>query len=505
MARFGFVGPAYRSQSVNANAQMCMNFYVENDESGSGKSAMQLYPTPGSVLFSAGTQYGPLRAQATINGRLFVVDGTNFQEVSSAGVRTTFGQVLNDAKPASFGIGPTFLSIAAGGGAYSFKLDTNTFGTIDTSGGPALQGPIVQMAFLDGYFIALLANSNRFQLSALEDASSWDPLDIAEVSVYPDNVTAMIVDHRELWMCGKQAAVGYSNTGNPLFPLDVIPGAFIEQGTLATWGLAKIDNTVFSIGGDVRGAGMAWRQQGYLPVRISNHAIETAWQGYATISDAIAYAYQDQGHSFYVVYFPSANKTWVYDVATQMWHERGFFTLGAFVAHRSQNHSFVFDKHLVGDWKTGNIYQMKIPTQVGSAWTFADDFGNSIHRIRRAPHISAEEQFLMHQSLQVDMETGLGPQPPLLDGNGSPRGPVMTLRWSDDGGHSWSNGYDRDCGQAGQYVKRVIWRRLGRSRNRVYEVSFADAVPCRIVDAYLVASPGFEPRERLASQLRKQA
>ena len=81
----------------------------------------------------------------------------------------------------------------------------------------------------------------------------------------------------------------------------------------------------------------------------------------------------------------------------------------------------------------------------------------------------------------------------------------MTLRWSDDGGHSWSNGYDRDCGQAGQYVKRVIWRRLGRSRNRTYEVSFSDAVPCRIVDAYLVAMPGFEPRERLASQFRKQA
>jgi hypothetical protein len=86
------------------------------------------------------------------------------------------------------------------------------------------------------------------------------------------------------------------------------------------------------------------------------------------------------------------------------------------------------------------------------------------------------------------------------------RGPLVTLRWSNDGGHTWSNGYDRDCGQAGDYRRRVLWNRLGRSRDRVYEISMSDPVPWRIVDAYLFTDPDDkEPTSRYSSELRKRA
>jgi hypothetical protein len=112
---------------------------------------------------------------------------------------------------------------------------------------------------------------------------------------------------------------------------------------------------------------MAWRFDGYRPVRISTHAQEYEWSTYSTISDAVAYAYQDQGHAFYVLYFPTVSKTWVYDTATQLWHERGYWdaTVGAYTAHRSWWHVFAFGKHLVGDWKTGTIYEMKIANRLG--------------------------------------------------------------------------------------------------------------------------------------------
>jgi hypothetical protein len=67
---------------------------------------------------------------------------------------------------------------------------------------------------------------------------------------------------------------------------------------------------------------------------------------------------------------------------------------------------------------------------------------------------------------------------------------MMDLRWSDDGGHVWSNTYPMDCGQAGNFSKRVLWRCLGRSRGRVYEIAMTDAVPWRITDAYLEVSKG---------------
>jgi hypothetical protein len=161
--------------------------------------------------------------------------------------------------------------------------------------------------YADNYFIALLANSDKFQISGLNDATSWDPLDIAQVSVFPDNVMGIEVDHRWLWVLGAKASQPYSNTGNSLFPWEVIPGNYVEQGTVAGDSIAKLDNSFFFLGADERGAGIAWRIQ-EAPVRISTHAEEFKWSTYSTISDAIGWAYQDQGHTFYVIWFPTAGK-----------------------------------------------------------------------------------------------------------------------------------------------------------------------------------------------------
>lgn len=158
---------------------------------------------------------------------------------------------------------------------------------------------------------------------------------------------------------------------------------------------------------------------------------------------------------------------------------------------------FAFGKHLVGDNQSGNIYQMSI--------SLFDNFGNLIHRVRRAPHISTEMEWAVHNELWIDMETGIGPQPPLLDGSGNARDPIASLRWSSDMGRTWSNYHDLGAGQAGQYRTRVHIHRLGRARDRVYELTVSDPIPWRILDAYLQADPGYAPTERLTSQLRKGA
>ena len=40
------------------------------------------------------------------------------------------------------------------------------------------------------------------------------------------------------------------------------------------------------------------------------------------ISDARAFTYQKDGHHFYVLTFPTGNKTFVFDASTSLWHER---------------------------------------------------------------------------------------------------------------------------------------------------------------------------------------
>ncbi|MDE1871743.1 MAG: hypothetical protein KGI06_05900 [Candidatus Micrarchaeota archaeon] len=491
MARFGFVGGTYQSISPNFASDFCMNFYPEVIESGTGKSGMGLLGTPGLSLFCSLS--GPsVRGFLTFNGRAFACSGTTFYEIFADMTTLVRGTILNDSAVVSMVAGPNQVAIASAGTLYVFDLNANTLTAISSG----VITNVGQVDFCDGFYLALLRNSNQIQASNPLDATTWPGASVAQVSVFPDIVVSMKVLHREIWLLGLKAGTTYYDAGSFPFPFQVNSSAGVmEQGSAAANSTAILDNTLFWVGQDSRGGGIAWRANGYVPERISTHAVEYAWRQYSTISDAIAYGYQEEGHSFYVVLFPTANATWVYDVATQQWHERGVWNGFAFTGHRSQFHVYSFGKHLVGDWMSGNIYEMSL--------AYLSEPQGNIRRVRRSPFVSNEQQYIFHNSLQVDTEVGLGPIPPLLDGQGNPRGPSMILRWSDDSAKTWSNSYSLDCGQAGEYRKRVIWRRLGRSRERIYEVSVSDPVPWRIVDAYLEATGYTLPSERIASQVRK--
>jgi len=526
MPRFGFVGPTYTSQSVIADSQRCMNWYPESIESGQGKSPLAFYPTPGLKLFA--TIAGPVRGGLPFTSGLGNGAGTpvaafvgagNLYLVNAAGVATLIGPVGNDFKPVSMAVNGSAgnqLCICSAGQLYIYNLSaTKPCGAIGLAAGTlsgtmgGLQGFASKVVFCDGYFVVTFANTNEFQVSALEDGTSWNPLSVQQVSVFSENIGGILAGYRQLWIFGQggHSQVYYNSGGNAYTPFDVIGAGgvgFMEEGIDAAESLAMLDNAPFWIGSNANGAGMAWRANGYTPLRISTHAEETAWASYPKkCSDAVGYSYRDQGHTFWVLRFPSANQgngaTWVYDTATQMWHERGYWSqkgLTGYSAHLSTCHCFAFNMHLVGDWNSGNIYTMEI----GNLY----DNGTPIRRARRAPHISTEQGWIYHHELQVDMEVGDGPIPALLDGAGNPRDPQVMLRWSNDGGRTWGNEHWIGAGKAGEYETRVRWQRLGRARDRVYELVVTDPVAWRIVEAYLRATPGFDaPTDRLTKMYGK--
>ncbi len=492
MSRFGLIGGSYTSQSVNADSEMTMNWYPETIEAN-GNSQMALYNTPGLSLFCDLTGVAVL-GLITFNGRTFGVTGTTFWEIFADGTKVNRGTIAADLNLVSMVAGPNQVLIASAGIPYVFNLTTNVLTAVN----PALLANVAQVEYMDGFYIALLKNSNTIQSSNPDDATTWAPgTQQTSVSLFPDMVMGIKVMHERIVTLGLKASTAYYDAGSFPFPFAADPSAgVIEQGTSSEWGQVILDNTLFWIGQDSRGAGIAWRANGYTPTRVSTHAEEYAWSKYpARTSDVIAYGYQELGHTFYVAYFPSGNATWVYDVATGLWHQRGTWTGTQFTAHPSQCHVYCFGQHLVGDYASGKVYTMSSD--------YLSDAGTQVRRVRHSPHISNEQQWILHHYVQLDMESGLGPQPPLLDGAGLPRDPIISIRWSDDGGHTWSNYHDLPCGQAGQYAKRVILRRLGRSRDRVYEISAADPIPYRIIEGYLEATPGFQAQERIATQLRK--
>jgi hypothetical protein len=63
--------------------------------------------------------------------------------------------------------------------------------------------------------------------------------------------------------------------------------------------------------------------------------------------------------------------------------------------------------------------------------------------------------------------------------------PQAMLRWSNDGGSTWSNEHWTGVGQMGRYKNRAIWRRLGQARDRIFEVVVTDPVNFVIISANL--------------------
>ena len=99
MARFGFVGPTYESQSLRADAQKCQNWYPEPVESGDGASVLALYPRWGQTPFAslAGTK---VRGLFEYNGRCFGV-GDNFAELFADGHIAGYTFLPVDSNPVS--------------------------------------------------------------------------------------------------------------------------------------------------------------------------------------------------------------------------------------------------------------------------------------------------------------------------------------------------------------------------------------------------------------------
>jgi hypothetical protein len=334
------------------------------------------------------------------------------------------------------------------------------------------------VCYLDGYFVYNEPDSQKIWITQLLDGTSVDPLDFASAEGSPDGVVALNTIHRELWVFGTDTTEVWYNSGATDFPLIPIQGAFNETGCIAPYSVAKLDNSLFWLGNDPRGFGVVFRSNGYAAQRVSTHAVEYAIQNYGTITDAVAYSYQQEGHAFYVISFPTANATWVYDVATGSWHERASLVNGEFARHRSNCQCNFQSTTLVGDYVNGNIYKFDLDV-------YADNGAPQkwLRSWRALPSGQNNLKRTAQHSLQLEIESGVG----LVLGQGDD--PQAMLRWSDDGGHTWSNEHWKSMGKIGEYGYRNIWRRLGMTqklRDRVYEVSGTDPVKIAIMGAELI-------------------
>jgi hypothetical protein len=469
-----------------------------------GKEPAFLNRAPGlRLVATVGT--GPVRGMLEYGQWLYVVSGSQLYKVDQSYAATLIG-IVGNTGPVSMAMNGTQLFIAANGPSYVYNAVDNTY--VENSAFPRAQ----TVTFIDGYFIFNEPNSQKFWVTESYDGTVLDGASVANAEGSPDGLVSLIADHNELWLFGGNSVEVWYDAGLPPpgVPFQRIQGAFNEIGCAATYSVAKLDNSLFWLGADARGKGIVYRANGYTGVRVSTHAVEYAIAQYDNISDAIAYTYQQEGHAFYVLTFPSANATWVYDASTQAWHERGSWANDQFIRHRSNCRAVFNGEVLVGDFQSGNIYAFDLDV-------YSDNGGVQkwIRSWRALPTGQNNLKRTAQHSMQLDCEVGFTLPPVsqpvflttededdiitesydfLIDETSvtiNPQ-PAVLLRWSDDGGHTWSNYHGKDMGTTGQTGKRVIWRRLGMTmklRDRVYELSGTDPVKIAIMGAELLLSP----------------
>lgn len=456
---FEFVGDAYRARSLKANASQTINYYPEGD-----KNITALYGTPGLVSRATGT--GQVRGALVYGDLAYIVMGSKFYSMSAGYTLTELGTLNTSSGHVTLKTNGLVIVLVDDLFGYTFDYTTLAFAAITD---PDFNPNPVAMDVLDGIFIVVEGLSQRFWTSV--DGLEWRGLDFASAESNADNLITCIVDHQEAVFGGADSTEIWYNSGD-VFPFS--RRAVIETGMIASKGVCKADNSIFFLGADR----IVWRLNGYTPTRVSTHAIEYAIREY-DISDCIMWAEKREGHLFIWCQFPTGNETWVYDISTAKWHRRAYrnTSTGALERHRANCYFYFNNKHFVGDYENGKIYELSMDAY--------DDDGDELPAIRVCRHVKdGSLKKVTHHRLQLDMEVGVG----LTTGQGSD--PQAMLKWSDDGGNTWCNEVWRSMGRIGETTTRAIWSPLGASYDRVYWSEVTDPVKRVIVGAALDVTVG---------------
>lgn len=469
---FPFVGPAYQAASIYQDDQELINWFAEVDPFRKDRGVIALYPTPGLLQKALLATGQPVRALWTRSGGaiLYAVCGSGLYSIDANFTATLVGTLLSSVGPVSMVDNSTSLYIVDGSNRYFYTWGTNTF-TVVSDG--AFNGA-TKVDIVDNFFIY---NSPGSQLFGNSNASSVisGALNFGAADSAPDNLVSLIISNREAFFISEKHTEVWTDAGLFPQPLQRLSGASMQHGIAAPFSVTKLGESSAWLAQDDRGKAVVIWMNGYVPKRISTHAVENAIAGYGTISDAIAYSYQYGGHEFYVLTFPTADVTWVYDLASELWHKRGWRDSNNILHRHRGNCASVFQGQIVvGDYANGNLY-------VFSQSVFTDN-GDAIPCVRRCTHLTDGLHRVSYHDLQIQFQPGVG----LQSGQGSD--PQAMLRWSDDGGSTWSNDHWASIGKVGKYKNRAIWRRLGQARDRIFEVVVTDPVFRVIVSAELNAS-----------------
>lgn len=513
---FSFVGGDDTTADPNQDRQQCINYYVELSPSKAAKSVKALLGCPGliqvgtagAVLPPLGTSWPqpsavtnlPVRGSWVLPGEtqglVVIGNGCYLVTILALGSTTTpgslslarVGTLLTATGPVCIRDNGVVGTAVLVDGPYGYYYGYNAvsaigLGTFQQITDPAFLGANT-VAFIDGWWIFNQPGTQTFYTNGQPYSLAFNGSYFALKDAFSDQLMAVIESKEELWLPGEKTTEIWYDAGGQYFPFQRLVGTMLQVGCKAAGSIARLssggEDGLIWFGRSERGENIVIRTQGFSYDVVSTPAVSDAIAKYVTTSDAIGYTYQEDTHEFYVLTFPTADRTWVFDASVPLefaWHQRLSYDPYAQAFHRHRSNCFMnfAGMRVVGDYQNGSLYQLTRNAYTDAGWPLLSR--------RRSPHIWNPEsrQRVFMSSLQVDFTAGKG----TTSGLGST--PVANLRISRDGGATYGQQWPAPLGAIGQTLNRTIWRRLSFARDAVLEVEVIDPVNRDIVGATLKA------------------
>jgi hypothetical protein len=464
-------GLGFQGKSPNVTANRLINCYYEFAKIDADRTKVSIHGTPGlRRALNAGVS--PWRGLISMPGtnRYYGVAYNVFYEVDNVGNLTPHGTI--DSLSGRIGITTDGTQILVVDGQKGYGYDTSVPATpIAQITDPNFTPNPNTCTFQGGRFIVDEGGSGRFHGSDPYDVFTWPALNVATAESNPDFLVRVENHSGTLCLFGETSCEFWQNVGGSGFPYAHMQGSDASFGLAARWSLAPFMGSFAFLAKNREGQVTIAMLDGISAVRISNFELDNEINSYSSLSDATGIGFMLGGHPMYQINFPSAGKSWMYDGSTHYWSE--LQSNGG--RHRANIGIEFLNKTIVTDYADGRIYRLDN--------TLHTDDGDTQRMVVRGRHIYMPgDTWFRLDRLELRAENGVG--------TAAAPNPQAMLRVSKDGGHTFGVERFAPLGAEGAYSTRTIWRRLGRARDIVPEISISDPVKRVLISAVLVATPG---------------
>lgn len=289
---------AYNRADAFVPEVLCVNFYLEEDQSGLSPDKVVRIQRPGlsTYLATPAVVRGIYHELGVLGSAMFGVFGTGLYSFTEDAA-TLIGEVGGSGK-ARFAANYEKMIVLSLLTPYSY--DGVTLAEVDVP-----EGSVVDVASINNYLVFACGNGRFYWLEP--GSSTIDTLDFATAESAADGVQAVQALGDELFFFGQSTVEPWQLTGNSDAPFLRAGGRTFARGCLSRDTVRLFDNSIVWVGED----GVVYRL-GNVPQRISDHSIEERLR--KRTSQPHAMVLEHDGHKFYVLTIPGQG-SFAYDPA----------------------------------------------------------------------------------------------------------------------------------------------------------------------------------------------